>query len=85
MVHEYSLIIIPRVGKVMSIIFVVLSRMSPTFEFEYHECVARVVFSSVGDMSENTTKIVYLTLAKSGIRGTIQQTKFILNFLHNHH
>jgi hypothetical protein len=33
----------------MSIIFVVLLRMSPTFEFEYHECAARVVFSSVGD------------------------------------
>jgi hypothetical protein len=33
---------IPRVGKVMSIIFVVLSRsgMSPTLEFEYHECAA---------------------------------------------
>jgi hypothetical protein len=50
----------------MSIIFVVLSRMSPTLEFEYHECEARVVFSSVGDMSENTTKVVYLTLTKSG-------------------
>jgi hypothetical protein len=49
----------------MSIIFVVLSRMSPTLEFEYHECEARVVFSSVGDMSENTTKIVYLTLTKA--------------------
>jgi hypothetical protein len=32
----------------MSIIFVVLSRMSPMFEFEYHECAARVVFSNVG-------------------------------------
>jgi hypothetical protein len=42
-------LIIPRAGKVMSIIFVVLSRMSPTLEFEYHECAARVVFSSVGD------------------------------------
>jgi hypothetical protein len=58
------------------IVFVVLSRISPTLEFEYHECAARVVFSSVGDMSENTTKMVYLTLAKSGIRGTIQRTKF---------
>jgi hypothetical protein len=67
----------------MSIIFVVLSRMSPTLEFELHECVARVVFSSVGDRSENTTKIVYLTLTKSGIRGTIQQTKFIINFPNN--
>jgi hypothetical protein len=57
---------IPRVGKVMSIIFVVLSRsrMSPTLELEYHECAARVVFSNVGEMSENTTKIVYLTLAR---------------------
>jgi hypothetical protein len=43
-------LIIPRAGKVMSIIFVVLSRMSPTLEFEYHECAARVVFSSVGDI-----------------------------------
>jgi hypothetical protein len=34
----------------MSIIFVVLSRMSPTLEFEYHECAARVVFSGVGDI-----------------------------------
>jgi hypothetical protein len=68
-----------------TIIFVVLSRMSPTLEFEYHECAARVVFLSVGDMSENTTKIVYLTLAKSGIRGTIQRTKFIINFPDNHH
>jgi hypothetical protein len=64
----------------MSIIFVVLTPMPPTLEFEYHECEARVVFSSVGDMSENTTKIVYLTLAKSGIRGTIHRTKFIINF-----
>jgi hypothetical protein len=63
-------LIIPRVGKVMSIIFVLLSRMSPTLEFEY-ECATRVIFSSVGDMSENTTKIVYLNLTKSGIRGTI--------------
>jgi hypothetical protein len=69
----------------MSIIFVVLSRMSLTLQFEYHECVARVVFSSVWDMSENTTKIVYLTLAKSGIRETIQRTKFIINFPDNHH
>jgi hypothetical protein len=52
-------------GKVISIIFVVLSRMSPTLEFEYHECAARVVFSSMGDISENTTKIIYLTLAKT--------------------
>jgi hypothetical protein len=51
----------------MLIIFVVLSQMSPTLEFEFHECEARVVFSNVGDMSENTTKIVYLTLTKSGI------------------
>jgi hypothetical protein len=61
----------------MSIIFVVLSRMSPTLEFEYHECEARVVFSSVGDMSENTTKIVYLTLTKSGIRGITYSTNKI--------
>jgi c-di-GMP-related signal transduction protein len=69
----------------MSIIFVVPSQMSPTLEFEYRECEARVVFSSMGDMSENTTKIVYLTLTKSGIRGTIQRTKFIINFPDNHH
>jgi hypothetical protein len=59
--------------------------MSPTLEFEYHECAARVVFSRVREMSENTTKIVYLTLTKSGIRGTIQRTKFIINFPDNHH
>jgi hypothetical protein len=64
----------------MSIIFVVLSRLSPTLEFEYRECEARVVYSSVGDMSDNTTKIVHLTLTKSGIRGPIQRTKFIINF-----
>jgi hypothetical protein len=69
----------------MSIIFVVLSRISPTLEFEYHECGARVVFSSVGDMSENTTKIVYLTLTKSGIRGTIQRTKFIIKNVPDNH
>jgi hypothetical protein len=69
----------------MSIIFVVLSQMSPTFEFEFYECEARVVFSSVGDMSENTTKIVYLILTKSGIRGTIQRTRFKINFSDNHH
>jgi hypothetical protein len=67
------------------IILLVLSRMSPMLEFEYHECAARVVFSSVGNMSENTTKIVYLTLCKSGIRGTIQRTKFIINFPNNRH
>jgi hypothetical protein len=67
----------------MSIIFVVLLQMLPTLEFEYHECAARVVFSSVGNMSENTTKIVYLTLAKIGIRGTIQRTKCIINFTNN--
>jgi hypothetical protein len=47
----------------MSVIFVV--RNVPTLEFEFHECAARVVFSSLGHMSENTTKIVYLTLTKS--------------------
>jgi hypothetical protein len=53
----YSLII-PRVGKVISLI-------------------SRVVFPSVGDMSENTTKIVYLTLTKSGIRGITYLTNKI--------
>jgi hypothetical protein len=49
------------------------------------ECGARVVFSNVGDTNENTTKIVYSTLAKSGIRGTIKRTKLIINFSDNHH
>jgi hypothetical protein len=57
-----------RQNCVMSIIFMVLSRTSPTLEFE---------FLNVRDMSENTTKIVFLTLTKSSIRGTIQRTKFI--------
>jgi hypothetical protein len=50
----------------------------------FDECGARVVFSGVGDMSENTTKTVHPTLANSGIRETIQRTKFIINFSDNH-
>jgi hypothetical protein len=46
--------------------------MCPTLEFEYQEFAARDVFASVRDMSESTTKIIFSTLTKNGIRGTIQ-------------
>jgi hypothetical protein len=49
----------------MLVIFMVLSRMSPTLEFEYQEFAARQVFASVEDMSESN-------LTKNGIRGTNQ-------------
>lgn len=71
---KYSLII-PRVVKVMSTIFVVISRMLLALGYDYHECVARVIIASASHMSGCTAKIVYLTLTTNGIRGTIHRTK----------
>jgi hypothetical protein len=45
----------------MSIIFVVVLRMSTALEYEFDECVARVEFESAGDMSKTIAKMICIT------------------------